>query len=111
MGDLPHTYFKQGFKVEYGETIHASLMVRCSLYAGGTFYLQLYDETNSAQLDIEELEESTGDDYVQLHVSAYIPAGCTNAEVRWGWGAALDGTYFYVDKIRAWRGSAVRLTE
>ena len=111
MGALPHTYYKQGIKTEMGETIAASLLTYFKSYNGSAkLYLQLYDETNSAVLDEEELSAAT-EDFVKLAVSAVIPTGCTNVEVRWGLEDAVEGDTVYIDKVRTWRGSTVRLVE
>ena len=111
MGALPHLYYEQGIKVERGETISAEAMVKCTSYTSGTFYLELRYEMLVFALDKDVLEEQT-DDFVALQVSTIVPVGCTNITVRWGFeNASEDDTCAYFDKIRAFRGSAVRLTE
>jgi len=112
MGLLPSTYYKQGVKVERGEEISATWMVRCTQHDGaqGEAYLQLWDDTNGVELDVEELDAITTD-FVQLQVSARVPINCTNVSVRWGFKNMDDGNYFYGDKVRFHRGSAVRIGE
>lgn len=106
MADLPAVYYKQGIKVKKGEHIEASLMALCSDWSYGNVYIQIYDDTNGASLDKESLAEATAD-WVQLTVSAVVPAGCTNIQVRYGFEDIYGDDTFYVDKIRVYRDGAV----
>lgn len=104
-------YHEQLIKVEKGEVLSAEIMVYFKTYGGsGVAFIELYDDTNEASLDKETLEEVTTD-FVALQVSCIVPTGCSNVAVRWGLEVGWPGDECYFDKVRAYRGSAVRLAE
>ena len=103
--------YAQSIKVEEGETLTLQVMMYCFAYNSGTYFIELYDETNGASLAKTSLTETTTE-FLAFQASARIPAGCEEVRMRWGMeDGALDGTYCVFDIIRVWRGSDVRVAE
>ena len=94
-------YFKQLVEVAQGEEYHLECFVYCTIYNSGTIYLQAYDETGSAQIDISQLASTTAG-WRKLSFFFTIPASCVSISVRFGGTSLVDAAVYYdcVDCIR-----------